>query len=423
MNDVVMQCDVLVIGAGPGGIAAAVTAAEAGRQVILVDDNPHAGGQIWRNQGPAPKLPAAAQWLARLAQARTLIHLTSTRIVAPLASDALLAETPTGPQTLRFQSLILATGARELFLPFPGWTLPGIVGAGGIQALVKSGLDVRGKRILIAGTGPLLLAVAALLRAHAAIVPLIAEQAPAANIRRFALSLARSPAKLLGALSLRASLRGTRYAAATHITRAILTNAQLHVTLRHAHKETTLPCDYLACGFNLIPNNELPRMLGCALTPDGFIHTNAHLETSRPRTYAVGELTGIGGVDKALLEGRIAALAALGNLPAIAKLARPHAHALAFADRLKKTFALRPELLHLAAPDTLICRCEDVPLSALTPCTSARDAKLQTRCGMGPCQGRVCGPILQHLTGAEPQHLRPPLFPASLSTLAHQSGP
>jgi D-hydroxyproline dehydrogenase subunit alpha len=417
MNDAGMTCDVLVMGAGPGGIAAAVTAAEAGSRVLLVDDNPHAGGQIWRNQGKPPKHRNAARWITRLSQARNVTHLPASRIVAPLSSDALLAETPHGSQRLKFKSLILATGARELFLPFPGWTLPGVMGAGAIQALVKSGLQVRGKRILVAGTGPLLLAVAALLQSHGAIVPTIIEQAPAAKLRRFAFSLIHSPSKLLGAASMRFGMIGTTYSTDSYVTRASLNDSSLRIQIRRGSHDSTFACDYLACGFNLIPNNELPRILGCALTAEGFVQVNDQLQTTLPTTYAIGELTGIGGVDKAILEGRIAALSAVGNNSAAAALARQHAKWRSFVRRLDETFSLRPEFLTLAEPETLICRCEDVPLSAVAQSLGARDAKLQTRCGMGPCQGRVCGPILQRLVKSEAQIVRPPLFPTSIATL------
>src|SRR4029453_16209749 len=108
----------------------------------------------------------------------------------------LRAETPDGVCELSYTSLVLATGARELFLPFPGWTLPNVMGAGGLQALVKSGLPIARKSVVVAGSGPLLLAVAAYLREQGAIVPVVAEQAPRARILRFGLGLLGSPAKL-----------------------------------------------------------------------------------------------------------------------------------------------------------------------------------------------------------------------------------
>jgi NADPH-dependent 2,4-dienoyl-CoA reductase/sulfur reductase-like enzyme len=425
MSNSASEFDVLIIGAGPGGIAAAVTAAQAGSRVGLIDEAPFAGGQIWRNLGRNIGSAQAKQWLDRLAAVEGKItwHRQS-RIVASPAASTLLAETPAGVLRLKYKSLILATGARELFLPFPGWTLPGVMGAGAIQALVKQGLNVAGKRIVVAGTGPLLLAVADLLRAKGASVPCIIEQAPAARINRFALSLVRSPSKLLAGVTLRARLLGTRYATDRYPIRVTAGASGLRVEYRtggqSGQKTDAVECDYFTCGFNLIPNNELPRMLGCQTTANGFVRVDGRLRTTVPHIFAIGELTAIGGVDKAILEGSLAADAAVGDESAAAELERDHTAALNFAHNLEKAFALRPELLKLARPETIICRCEDVPLSAVQRSMSGRDAKLQTRCGMGPCQGRVCGPILQQLLGTEPPQIRPPVLAARIGTLIEE---
>jgi len=152
--------DVLVIGAGPAGIAAACTAAEAGRRVAVIDDNPAAGGQIWRG-GPVDAAPHAAAWFDRLVRCDADVHGSTAVVdVQPRADGPPLIRTrsPAGIVTWRPRAIVLATGGRERFLPFPGWTLPGVVGAGGLQALVKQGLDVAGRRVVVAGTGPLLLA-------------------------------------------------------------------------------------------------------------------------------------------------------------------------------------------------------------------------------------------------------------------------
>ena len=336
--------------------------------------------------------------------------------------SAVLAQTPGGPQLVRWKSLILATGARELFLPFPGWTLPGVFGAGGIQALVKQGMPVAGKRIIVAGTGPLLLAAADFLRSKGASVPLIIEQAPSARIRHFVASLARSPAKLVAGISLRAHLLGTRYSTDSYPLEVLRFEPGLRVTYRSGQRAESIECDYFACGFNLIPNVELPTLLGCDLTSDGFVCVDHHLRTTVKNIHAVGEVTGIGGVDKAIIQGRIAAHAAHGDNAAADRLAAEHEATLAFTRRLSEAFALRPELLQLARPSTILCRCEDVRLSCLEGSISGRDAKLQTRCGMGPCQGRVCGPILQRMLGSEAPQVRPPLFPTPVSTLAAAHG-
>ncbi len=246
--------------------------------------------------------------LAFALAASRITHLSGTSVIAAPATNILLAQRPAGPQLLHYQSLILATGARELFLPFSGWTTPGSFGAGALQALVKSGLDIRGKRIVVAGTGPLLLAVAALLRASGASVPLIAEQASAASLRAFVFGL--PPGKLLGAIAYRAKLLGTRYAVGSYPLKVQADGSSLHITLRVGSRTEQHACDYFACGFGLIPNIELASTLGCKLMADGFVETASGQNTSQPNIYAAGEITGIGGLDKSIIEGRIAALAA-----------------------------------------------------------------------------------------------------------------
>jgi NADPH-dependent 2,4-dienoyl-CoA reductase/sulfur reductase-like enzyme len=180
----------------------------------------------------------------------------------------------------------------------------------------------------------------------------------------------------------------------------------------------SIECDYFACGFNLIPNSELPQLFRCALTADGYVRVDQRLRTSVSGIYAIGELTGIGGVEKALVEGELAGHTIAGNQIAASSLDRQRHRAVQFTRRLEAAFALRPEVLGITTPSTIVCRCEDVALSAVRQSLSGRDAKLQTRCGMGPCQGRICGPALQRLIGSETPQVRPPILPASIRTLA-----
>ena len=408
--------DVVVVGAGPGGVAAAVTAAEAGRCVCLIDDAAFAGGQIWRNRGVEHRPREARAWLERLDRA-AITRWTQSRVIAVPSPGVLLVETPDGPRRVAWRSLVLATGARELFLPFPGWTLPGVVGAGGMQALVKQGLPVAGKRIVVAGTGPLLLAVADLMKRKGAIVPSVLEQTPTNRLNRFGLSLVSRPKKLLAGVWLRARLLGSGYTADAYPLRVTRSAGGLRIDYRVGTWETSVDCDYFACGFNLIPNNELPQVIGCETDGDGFVCVDEKSQASVPNVFAVGELTGIGGVDKAVIEGRLAGLTIIGNTAAAARLERSHEADLAFTRRLAAAFALRPELLDLAEPATFVCRCEDVTLAMTQTSISGRDAKLQTRCGMGPCQGRICGPILMRLRGVEPPQVRPPVFATPVQNL------
>ena len=149
-------------------MAAAARAAECGARVGIVDDNPTLGGQIWRGEsGEAQEKQEAAVW-RKAVLAAGVSTFCGTRVFHQSRPGVLIAEHDDDLHVLGYRTLILATGARERFLPFPGWTLPNVMGAGGLQAMVKSGLPIRGKRVVVAGTGPLLLAVAAYLRQHGA---------------------------------------------------------------------------------------------------------------------------------------------------------------------------------------------------------------------------------------------------------------
>ena len=186
------------------------------------------------------------------------------------------------------------------------------------------------------------------------------------------------------------------------------------VVITNGSREWTLSCDLLACGFGLVPNVELAMSLGCRVE-DGKVVVDASQRTSLPDVYCAGEGTGIGGEDAALLEGEIAALTALG-LPAAQKIAQRR-HWDSFVVNLNRAFALRPELLRLAEDDTIVCRCEDVSFGALRNQPDQRTAKLYSRCGMGPCQGKVCGPTCHALFGWDLNKPRWPLTPVKLDAL------
>jgi NADPH-dependent 2,4-dienoyl-CoA reductase/sulfur reductase-like enzyme len=321
---------------------------------------------------------------------------------------------------VEFGSLILATGARERFLPFPGWTLPGVMGAGGMQALVKGGLDPKGKRVVVAGSGPLLLAVAAGVAGAGARIEGIYEQAPLARLAGFGLTLLGQPSKLAEGACYRFATLRVPYRTGVWVVRAEGEGRVERVTLTDGRRQWTLACDWLACGFNLVPNLELPRLLGCRIE-HGFVAVDSEQQTSVRNVACVGELTGIGGLDKALVEGQIAGWAAAGRkIEALAMM--PQAQRMQrFARRLERAFALRPELRALAEAETIVCRCEDVTRGELEGRGSAREAKLHTRCGMGACQGRVCGGATEFLFGWEKAGGRPPVYPAPVSTLAAEA--
>ncbi|HEY2820049.1 MAG TPA: FAD/NAD(P)-binding oxidoreductase [Candidatus Acidoferrum sp.] len=407
--------DVAVIGGGPAGIAAAVTAAESSRDVVLIDDNPKPGGQIWRQGTEAPHPRHAAFWFERLAKSRVRT-MRGARVIQAERNE-LQIETDDSTSTLRFEKLILATGARELFLPFPGWTLTNVVGAGGLQALVKSGLDVTKKRVVVAGTGPLLLAVAAYLCAHGAEVVCICEQAPVSALAAFSATMLRFPAKISEAAKLRLASRKASYRNNTWPVSAIGKERIEAVRISDNGRVREIPCDYLACGFHLVPNTELAQLLGCHLQ-DGFVATDEYQQTSLPAMYCAGEPTGIGGMELSTLEGRIAGHAATNKKDEALRLFTDRIRYRKLASAMQRAFKLRAELKILPEEETLVCRCEDVALGRIRKHTSWKAAKLHTRCGMGPCQGRICGAAAQFLFGWSIAASRPPVFPARCASLA-----
>ncbi len=409
--------DILVIGGGPAGIAAAVRAAESGAATAIVDDNATLGGQIWRpTRGESAAAKQAAEWHERL-QKRNVTVLCGTRVFDQPEPGLLLAEADSDMLQLSYRKLVLATGARERFLPFPGWTLPNVMGSGGLQAMVKAGLPIRGKRVIVAGTGPLLLAVAAYLRSHGAEIPIICEQASWSKLTRFGLTLLADRQKAAQALQLKRDLAGVPFAANSWPVAAHGQTSVERVTVVRNGKSEKIACDYLACGFHLVPNTELAALLGCHMR-GGFVQVDDLQRTTLPNVFCAGEPTSIGGLDLSLIEGEIAGLAASGRVPEAQRLFAERKKWGRFARRLERTFSLRGELRDLASPYTIVCRCEDVPHSRLREHSSWRAAKLHTRCGMGPCQGRICGPATQFLFRWNPDSVRPPVFPVRVSTLA-----
>jgi NADPH-dependent 2,4-dienoyl-CoA reductase/sulfur reductase-like enzyme len=411
--------DTLVVGAGPAGIAAAATAAEFGARVGLVDDNPAAGGQIWRSGAHRPA--AAQQWLERLEASRA-VRLQGWRVFdsprpGVLAAERIGAQGTDDTAHLRFDQLILATGARERFLPFPGWTLPNVMGAGALDAMVRGGLPIAHQRIVVAGTGPLLLAVAAHLAARGARIVAVCEQAPARQMASLALQLLAQPDKLRQGLRYRWATRRSRYFMRCFVASAHGNERLQSVTLRQGEREWTVDCDYLACGFHLVPNTELAALLGCRVE-DGFVTSDNLLQTSLPGVWCAGEPTGIGGVELSLLEGEMAGLAAGGRTGEAHRLIPQRRSALRFVSVLKDACRLNPQLRTLAGDDTIVCRCEDVRAGLLRVQANWRDAKLHTRCGMGPCQGRICGGATEFLFGWPADSVRSPIFPARVSSLA-----
>ena len=438
-----LHTDVVVIGAGPAGMAAAVAAHGLGRHVTVIDAGLTPGGQIWRHHPSAPP-PAEAETLVNrlTASGATLLFGASAvelrrgeRASAGStgngrgggsgssgSSFTVLAERAGEACRIDATTVVLATGARELFLPFPGWTLPGVVGVGAAQALLKMGSSVAGRRVVVAGTGPLLLPVAASLSRAGARLTLVVEQAAQSAVARFAASLWRRPRLLLTAARYRAAFAGTRYVTGSWVTAADGNGRVERVTVTDGSRSRTIDCDLLCVAYGLVPNTELARLAGCA-TSGGTVAVDERQQTSVPGIYCAGEPTGVGGADLALIEGEIAGLAAAGA-PAIGRqLLAARGRLRVAATVMDRAFAPRTELRSVCTDETIVCRCEDVARGALEKHWSSRQAKLYTRAGMGACQGRVCGAALEFLFGWTHDSVRAPIEPALLSTLVTDFAP
>ena len=348
---------------------------------------------------------------------------------------------------LRWARLLLAGGAQEVVLPFPGWTLPGVQPAGGLQLMLKAGLDLRGRKLVLAGSGPLLLAAAAsALRAGAQQVTLV-ERAPRTALARFAAQLPRWPQRLRAALSLTATLTpalaamlaakftamaGSTFASTFQSTfrstfpggpasqpvppagrlRWLLGAQVLRATgdgtVRSVEVQArdgsvrSLPCDHLGVSDALRPELALADLLGCRRTQrhgSAAVAVDAYGHSSVPGVYAIGESCGVGGRDKAVAEARACALHLTGDVSGARRAAARAAHEARFAALLAQTFPLPADPAARLSDDTLVCRCEDVSWAALRHSPDARSARLHERCGMGWCQGRSCGIALQLLRG------------------------
>lgn len=412
--------DVLVVGAGPAGLAAAHAAAGQGARVGLIDAQTRAGGQVWRHDVHHGVPSLARRHVAAALESSRVDWIAETRVTG-VESGGLLVEDARHAGRLEYDALILATGARELLLPFPGWTLPGVTGAGGLQALAKQGWPLEGRRVVVAGSGPLLLPTATTARSHGARVLGIHEQAGRAAMLGFTRGLWRWPSRLVQAANLRTRLTGVPYRWGSVVVAAHGDERLREIEVEGPRGRERVACDHLAVGYGLVPEVRLAQMLGCHLEPEGAhwrVQVDARQCSSVANVYAAGETCGIGGRDAAIVEGAIAGYAATGATAAIKALARRRRHARAFAAHLSRHFVLDTRVRELARPDTLVCRCEDVPLAALDAFDDGRAAKLATRCGMGACQGRICGTALAELGRCAPHGPRPPLLPVRLDSLA-----
>jgi len=436
-----IDADVVVIGAGPAGVPAAVAAARAGATVIVIDAADRPGGQYHRQlpghfevEDPGALhhgWRAATSGFDALAADDRIRHVAGTRVwLAERSPDGVTLHT-TGVHrgTVRAQALILATGAAERVLPFPGWDLPGVLTVGAAQALVK-GQGVRpGHRVVVAGTGPLLLASAStLVRAGTRVLEVLDANGP--RTWRAAGPRVLAPGKAIEATGYLRDLARTRtpYRPSQAIIAATGDGRVESVTIAevdrdwhvvdgtHRHLEVDAVC--VAYGFS--PNVGIAAALGCGLTSGGrpAVVVDRLQRTTTPRVFAAGEVTGIAGAGVAALEGTIAGNAAADacgydvDRARVRRQVRRREKAQRFATALQRATPIQDGWQSWLTDDTIVCRCEEVEVATVRSAIAdagvrdVRSLKMTTRCGMGWCQAAVCGPnvvdLLTTATGAVP---------------------
>lgn len=463
--------DVAVIGAGAAGLSAAGEAARLGARVALLDDNRQPGGQYFRQ--PPADFGAAAT--SKRDKDRARFEELRAGIDSPLISfhpgatvwdvpDPLTLAVANGPRSGRIEAraIVIAAGACDRAVAFPGWTLPGVISAGGLQNLIKGmGIAPPGP-VVVAGNGPLLLvAAASLVRAGVRVAAVVeSAKAPARSLREAA-KLVCAPSILRRAAEYRAILLKvgtpilygkTIVAAQGDAELADVEIAAIDNLGRIDRRDIRrLEARTLVTGYGLTPCLELPRLLGAEedrlpLRGGSTLRRDARLMTSVPGVFAAGDGAAIGGVEISLIEGRIAGIEAAvyaGTVAresvqfALARQRKTHRRLDQFRTGLERVFAPPASWLGLLTPETIICRCEDVALCDLEARMTANTAspltlKAATRIGMGRCQGRNCldalAAILSERQGVSAQSIhmpraRPPARPILLGDLLHEDLP
>ncbi|GAA3604953.1 NAD(P)/FAD-dependent oxidoreductase [Nonomuraea rosea] len=488
-----MTYDLVVVGGGAAGVAGALTAAQAGLRVALVDSAARLGGQYFRHtarpepaSGPASGADAALGRFLRQARAlgerADLLLRHQVWSVAREPDGGLVVHCVTRdpgasgspverPVAVRARRLLIATGAYDRPLPFPGWDLPGVLTAGGAQALLKGNGVVAGGRIVVSGTGPFLLPVATGLAGAGARVLGVFEANGGLGLARHPL-LALGKAGEAAGYAAKLARHGVPYRTRQAVVAAHGERQVEAVTVARLDKDwnvlatRVVECDTVATGFGFLPQIELGVQLGCETRADvdgsPVLNVGGDQRTTVPGVWAAGEPTGVGGWRLSELEGRIAGLtiaadaigppasgAASGAASGIASgvasgasaaaggaggevagvLARRRARWRAFGAALQRAYPVQPGWQGWLRDDTLVCRCEEVPLARVREAqdlgaTDARSVKLLARPGMGWCQGRICGYAVSCLAGEPPQPPRRPIAqPVTLGALSAAGAP
>lgn len=457
--------DLLVVGAGPAGMAAAVAARRHGLTVLVVDDQPAPGGQIWRAVETVAATPrgarlgaayrSGAEWAAAFRACGAIYEPGGQLWQIEPGFRAFLTREGKA-RSVAAKAVILATGAQERPAPFPGWTLPGVLTVGAAQILLKTADEVPEKPVWIAGSGPLpLLYMTQLLAAGGKIAGFL-DTTPRGRVTAALPQLPRALSglgDLIKGLAWTLALKRAGVPVIRHVTELVAKGEGRLQTIGYRTeegRESSAPAEVLLVHEGVVPSIHASLALGCAVEWHAMQQCyvpklDAWGESSQPGIFVAGDGAGIGGAEAAELRGQIAGLRAAVKVGGLAESAA-EVEARPLRRRLTRALALRPFLDTLFAPRpqvfapadaTIVCRCEEITAGDIrSRATLGRPGPNQlkafTRAGMGPCQGRQCGYSVMHIVATAQQRpvgdvgfyrVRPPLKPVTLGELARLDEP
>lgn len=451
--------DLAIIGAGPAGMSAAITAQTLGLRTVVLDEQPRPGGQIYRNVTVSPPtvrglMGSDYQYGASLAQrfASCGADVRHRTTVWDVAQDlTVMAQQANGSSfAIRAPQLIVANGAMERPSPIPGWTLPGVFNAGAVQIAMKTSAQVPSGRLVLVGGGPLLLLVACQLLQAGAHVAAIVDTSPKGNRRRalpHIVGALVSPSLLVKGIRMlrRLSRAGVPVYAESSDVRIEGGQSVEAVTFTSGGSVQHVAADVAVLHHGVIPNTQVSRLLRLEHSwSDTQLAWNPQVDswgqTSLAGLRMAGDGVAIAGALGAECSGAIAAIGAAMSLGRIDTDSATQA-ALPWRAKLAKQTRIRPfldalyrppEWLTACADETIVCRCEEVTAGDVREmvrlgCEGPNQTKFYTRCGMGPCQGRLCGITITQVLARELKRtpaevgayrIRAPLKPVSLSSMA-----
>jgi len=448
--------ELAVVGAGPAGLAAAAEASDLGVPVTLIDIFPQPGGQYFK-QTPAElggEPDEHARPLFQAADRKDVRAITETAVWGIFAEEdcylLCLYGPPGTPRRLHARKILLAPGAHDLPVPFPGWTLPGVMTAGAALNLVKHQRLLPGRRILLSGTGPLQLILAQrLIDAGGEVVAVLdANPFPWRGWRHAPAAWGQWERLAEGWAAWRTMRRARTPLRWSHVVRRAEGSGQVERAVIGAVQGDaveTVAVDTICLGHGFTPAVQLARQAGCQqrYDPGQGVYLPVRdewLQTTLPGLFVAGDGAGIGGKDVALWEGRLAALGAAGQLgrpvapDRVARVQRELARQRRFAAVLLALFPASAHLGDLLTDDTVLCRCEEITVGEIRRvidegATTLNAVRMVTRAGMGRCQGRMCGgPVIELLARALGQPVetlgevtpRPPVIPVPLDGLLEE---